>query len=101
MIKKKSFDFTNPVFIGSLIVALGVIFTFLTKFVDFIRIPEAVAAEAKRIDKLEESTSQIAKVLEKQEVINDYIHKKEMQEKIMSPDGKKYYDEESKSWRKL
>lgn len=104
MIKKKSFDFKNPLVWGSAIVSIGIVLTFLTKFADFIRIPDAVAAEGKRIDKLEESTQQIAQVLTKQEIINDYINKKERksdEQKILSPDGKKYWEEETKSWRKL
>lgn len=104
MIKKKTpFEFKNPLVWGSAIVSLGIVFTFLTKIVDFFRIPEAVAAESKRIDKLEESTQQIADVLKEQQVINNYIHKQEVQhkEKVLSPDGRKFWNEDMQKWEKI
>lgn len=107
MIKKKSFDFKNPVFIGSIVVSLGIIFTFLTKVVDFLRVPDAIAAEAKRIDKLEESTQQIAEVLKEQSTINKYIQEQDAKDKkhdqelpVLSPDGKFYLDKETGKWKK-
>lgn len=102
--KKKFFDFHNPMLWGSAIVSLGIIFAFLTKVVDFFRIPDVIAAESKRIDKLEESTQQIANVLTKQQVINDYIAYKEKQhdkEPILSPDGTKKWNPENEKWEKI
>lgn len=101
--KKPFFDFKNPVAWGSIIVAGGIIFTTMGKFVDFMRVTDAVAAESKRIDKLEESTKQIADVLKEQQVINNYIHEQELKhkEQTLSPDGKFYLDEDTQKWKKV
>lgn len=103
MIKKKSFDFKNPLVWGSAIVSLGIVFTFMTKIVDFFRIPDALAQTNQKVEKLENTTQQIAEVLKEQQVINKYIHEQEVKnkEKILSPDGKRYWSDEDKAWRKL
>lgn len=105
MIKKKSsFDFKNPLVWGSAIVSIGIIFTFFTKVVDFFRLPEALASTNEKVSELEKSEEQVAKVLERQQIINDYIHKKEAKvdkDPILSPDGRSYFDEDTKTWKKV
>lgn len=102
MIKKKSFEFKNPLVWGSAIVSLGIVFTFFTKVVDFFRLPEALASTEKKVENLEETTRDIADVLKEQKIINDYIHKQDVKEKehkqVLSPDGKRVWNEDINKW---
>ena len=101
---KKPFDFKNPLVWGSAVVSIGIVFTFLTKTVDFFRLPDALAATNEKVSKLEESTKQIADVLTKQQVINDYINAKEKKadkEPVLSPDGKFIWNDETKKWERV
>lgn len=101
-VKKKTFDFRNPMVWGSIVVSVGIVFAFLTKVVDFFRLPEALASTNDRVTVVENEEKQLSEIIKEQQVINNYIHKQEIKSKepMVSPDGKYILDEESGKWRK-
>lgn len=103
MVKKKPFEWKNPMLWGGAIVSLGIVFTFLTKFVDFIRIPEALAATEKKIEVVKEDVEDVKDYIKEQRIQNQLMQKMVDKDKkqILSPDGKFYFEEETGKWRKV
>lgn len=102
MIKKKPFDFKNPLVWGSAIVSLGIVFTFLTKAVDFFRIPDALAATNKKVEAVEVEVEDVKDYIKEQRIQNQLMQKMVAQEEepVYSPDGKFVLDQVTGKWRK-
>lgn len=103
MIKKKSFELKNPMLWGGAIVSIGIVLTFLTKFVDFIRIPDALAATNKKVEEVENQVTDVKEYIKEQKIANDLMQKYVTKEEkvILSPNGKQFWNEKLKQWRPI
>lgn len=109
--KKKDW-FKNPVVIAlaSMIMAFGIIFTFLEKVVDFARSPQVLAGQIedtnKRVDKWADITQQLADQSKEQQIYNkavaDILKQQTPNEEIIySKDRKSFWDKDKEEWRSI
>lgn len=101
--KKRFIDLKNPLVWGSAIVSLGIVFTFLTKAVDFFRLPEALAATDKKVEVVKEDVEDVKDYIKEQRIQNQLMQKMIDKDKqpVLSPDGKFYLEEETGKWKKV
>lgn len=97
---KKISRWRNPTAIMGFVACLGVIGTVIVKSAIYITLPDRVQAAEEKVNNIED-------YIKEQKIANDLLQKivtkseEEDDEIIISPDGKKYFDKETKTWKPI
>lgn len=93
---KKNVWWKHPGTLLSMIAGLGIAGTFIVKSAIYITLPDRVQAAEEKVKTVEDY---IKEQTISQHLLEKIVAKNENKEIILSPDGKKYFDSDTKEWK--
>ena len=93
---KKKVDITRWLWIGGIPTALGAVGFIAVNLATYINLPQRVEASEQKVESIED-------YIKEQRIQNDILQKivTDKEEVIYSPDGKKFFDKKSGTWRSV